>query len=342
MSLRKFLQLLVAFLPFGKQMAYRRLFGAKIADRVQIGFGALLIFDELELRAGARIAPFTYVHARKVLLGARATVGRFTQISVHSIAIGVSSTIGPQVSIKGDPNNPQSRFTTGAECWVFEYCYINVERPVTLGRNVGVGGGTYIFTHGYWLSLLHGYPVAYGDVTIGNDVWLPWGCFILPGVEIGDGAVVGARSVVNRSIPAFALAAGSPAKVIKDRANVEVTIEQRVDILLTTTIDFCDRRASSLGIEKSEDWIILRIGGVPQVAVARKLGVDHSHETVKGLLRVVHEPLKTIGDSQGPLYSTASFQCTPLNTLNNVQSAWLGHLRTIGTRHYPVDEVPIE
>ncbi|MEZ5561392.1 MAG: acyltransferase [Gammaproteobacteria bacterium] len=342
MSLRKFLQLFVAFLPFGKRYVYRILFGARIADRVSLGFGAVLFFDKLDLRSGVRIAPFTYVRARNVSLGARSSIGRFTHISVHTLTLGVSSTIGPQVSIKGDPDGPQSRFVAGAESWVFEYCYINVERPVTLGRNVGVGGGTYIFTHGYWLSLLHGYPVAYGDVTIGNDVWLPWGCFILPGVEIGDGAVVGARSVVNRSIPAFALAAGSPAKVIKDRANVEVTIDQRVDILLTTTADFCDRRALELDIQKGDSWIMLRIGGVPQVAVATKVGVDQSHETVKGLLRVVHEPLKSIGDLRGPLYSTASFQCTPLSTLNNVQSAWLGHLRTIGTRHYPVDEVPIE
>lgn len=55
-------------------------------------------------------------------------------------------------------------------------------------------------------------------------------------------------------------------------------------------------------------------------------------------------PLSTPGMRQqaSPLYSTASFQCTPLSTLNHGQSAWLSHLRTIKTRHYPVDEVPIE
>jgi acetyltransferase-like isoleucine patch superfamily enzyme len=342
MRARELLQLMVAFLPFGKRLAYRSLFGARIADGVRIGFGAVLLFDELELLRGVSIAPLTYVRARNVSIGVRSSVGRFTQISVHSIALGASVTISPQVSIKGDPDDPRSRFTVGAECWVFEYCYINVARPVTLGRNVGVGGGTYIFSHGYWLSLLHGYPVAYGDVTIGNDVWLPWGCFILPGVEIGEGAVIGARSVVNRNVPAFALVAGSPAKIIRDKVTVDVTVEQRVDILIAGTREFCAARRAALEVEGDDEWVVLRIAGAPQVAIAKKCGADHSRESVGRLLRVVHEPLKAIGVSHGPLYSTASFQCTPRQTFNDVQSAWLAHLRKIGTRHYPVDEVQVE
>ncbi|GEO99948.1 CatB-related O-acetyltransferase [Methylobacterium haplocladii] len=49
--------------------------------------------------------------------------------------------------------------------------------------------------------------------TIGNDVWIGHGAFILPGVTIGDGAVIGARSVVTRDVPPYAVVAGSPAVV---------------------------------------------------------------------------------------------------------------------------------
>jgi acetyltransferase-like isoleucine patch superfamily enzyme len=52
-------------------------------------------------------------------------------------------------------------------------------------------------------------------VRIGNDVWVGAGCSMLPGVTIGDGAVIGARAVVTHDIPAGAIAVGSPAKVIK-------------------------------------------------------------------------------------------------------------------------------
>ncbi|MBL7771385.1 MAG: CatB-related O-acetyltransferase [Chitinophagaceae bacterium] len=53
--------------------------------------------------------------------------------------------------------------------------------------------------------------------TIGNDVWIGCGTTILRGVHIGDGAVVGANSVVTKSVPPFAIVAGSPARIIRFR-----------------------------------------------------------------------------------------------------------------------------
>src|SRR5688572_27113675 len=126
MKLRNYIQLLVAFLPFGKRMVYRTLFSAKIADRVRIGFGAILFFDELDLRSDVRIAPFTYLNVKRMSLGIRSTIGRFAQVSVCSFELGPSCTIAHQVSIKGDPADPRSTFTAGAGCWVFQYCYIDV------------------------------------------------------------------------------------------------------------------------------------------------------------------------------------------------------------------------
>lgn len=53
--------------------------------------------------------------------------------------------------------------------------------------------------------------------TIGNDVWIGHGAFILPGVNIGDGAVVAAMSVVTKDVPPYAVVAGSPARIKKFR-----------------------------------------------------------------------------------------------------------------------------
>lgn len=54
-------------------------------------------------------------------------------------------------------------------------------------------------------------------VTIGNDVWIGHGAVIMPGVSIGTGAVIGANAVVTKDVPAYMIAAGVPAKVLRAR-----------------------------------------------------------------------------------------------------------------------------
>ena len=56
-----------------------------------------------------------------------------------------------------------------------------------------------------------------GDTVIGNDVWLGYESTILPGVRIGDGAVVAAKSVVSADVPPYAIVAGNPARLVRMR-----------------------------------------------------------------------------------------------------------------------------
>ena len=58
-------------------------------------------------------------------------------------------------------------------------------------------------------------PVKPQPVIIGNNVWIGFDCCILPGVHIGDGSIIGARSVVDQNIPACCMAAGNPARIIR-------------------------------------------------------------------------------------------------------------------------------
>jgi virginiamycin A acetyltransferase len=64
-----------------------------------------------------------------------------------------------------------------------------------------------------------------GDTVIGNDVWLGYDVLVMPGVTIGDGAVVAARSVVVNDIPPYSIVGGNPAKVIRQRFPDEVVNE---------------------------------------------------------------------------------------------------------------------
>ena len=56
-----------------------------------------------------------------------------------------------------------------------------------------------------------------GDIVVGNDVWIGRESVILPGAHIGDGAIIAARSVVAKDVPAYTVAGGNPVRVLKQR-----------------------------------------------------------------------------------------------------------------------------
>jgi virginiamycin A acetyltransferase len=67
-------------------------------------------------------------------------------------------------------------------------------------------------------------PPSRGDIRIGNDVWIGNGATILPGLRIGDGAVVAASAVVTRDVPPYGIVAGNPARLVRLRFD-EATVE---------------------------------------------------------------------------------------------------------------------
>ena len=88
---------------------------------------------------------------------------------------------------------------------------------VRIGNNVQIAPNVGLYTAGHPLhpdSRNSGYE--YGiDITIGDNVWIGGSVCVMPGVTIGDNAVIGAGAVVTKDIPANAIAAGNPAKVIR-------------------------------------------------------------------------------------------------------------------------------
>ena len=56
-----------------------------------------------------------------------------------------------------------------------------------------------------------------GDITLGSDVWVGYEALIMQGVTVGHGAIIGARSVVTRDVPPYAIVAGAPARLIRKR-----------------------------------------------------------------------------------------------------------------------------
>jgi len=65
-------------------------------------------------------------------------------------------------------------------------------------------------------------PITKMNVIIGNDVWIGKDAMILSGVNIGDGAVIGARSVVTKDVPPYGIVAGNPARLLRYRFKDEI------------------------------------------------------------------------------------------------------------------------
>ncbi len=61
-----------------------------------------------------------------------------------------------------------------------------------------------------------------GDTVIENDVWIGQNAVILPGVHVGNGAIIGANAVVSRDVPAYTVVAGNPARAIRKRFDDEL------------------------------------------------------------------------------------------------------------------------
>lgn len=76
---------------------------------------------------------------------------------------------------------------------------------------------------------IKGHPFAKGDVIIGNDVWIGRSASILSGVSVGDGAVIGAHSLVTKDVDPYTIVGGNPAKVIRKRFD-DKTIQELLAI----------------------------------------------------------------------------------------------------------------
>lgn len=111
-------------------------------------------------------------------------------------------------------------------------CYIGDFFSVLAGADIIIKKDTLIASHVAVVSENHGvnpeYGLKYGNqplsgkpVTIGKNCWIGEKVIIMPGVEIGDWCVIGAGSIVTKSIPAYSMAVGNPAQVIRQYSKVQ-------------------------------------------------------------------------------------------------------------------------
>jgi len=219
---------LLACLPSFLHVTIRRFLGASIQKGVKIKLGTIIRTKQLNIGSDTSLGPFCYLSGDIISIDKDSTIKPLTIVSAKEILIGKCVHIAPLAYIGGDHTN-RSFFKIGDHSRVFPFCWLDTGEGIRIGKHVGIGGHTLIFTHGVWSDFLDGGPISYAGVEIEDYVWLPWRVFIMPGTKIGAKSIIGANSLVSKSIPENVVAAGSPAKVLKE--NVISNLQQDEKIL---------------------------------------------------------------------------------------------------------------
>jgi hypothetical protein len=155
-----------------------------------------------------------------------ATERRADAVRIH-VHPGAELVIGPGTWLRTELGPvtmhvyPDARMDIGPEC-LLNGCQLSAKQALTIGRKSMVGPGSRLFD-----ADQHDFdgdtPERLAPIRVGDHVWIASDVTVLRGVEIGDHAIVGAHSLVTRSIPPHSLAYGAPARVagpVGDRSNV--------------------------------------------------------------------------------------------------------------------------
>jgi acetyltransferase-like isoleucine patch superfamily enzyme len=166
-------------------------------------------------RYGCHVHPEGRIEPNNHFIRDSIVVGRNTHIRGHLVTFGHGGHI-----------------TIGSYCYVGEYSKVWSAKELTIGDRVLIAHNTSIFdsnTHPVNAAKRHqqfvdiittGHPTDIDlneePVTIEDDVWIGCNCVVLKGVTIGRGAVVGAGSVVTKSVPPYVVVAGNPARIVRE------------------------------------------------------------------------------------------------------------------------------
>lgn len=149
-------------------------------------------------------------------------------VSINALSTN-GITIGDNVSIARDSilfctgviAHRGTGITIGDRTGIGARAFLAGQGGITIGNDVITGPNIQIFSENHNFDNLNqtikDQGVTKQAVVIGNDCWLGGGITILAGVTLGDGCVVAAGSVVNKSFPANSIIAGVPAKLVKSR-----------------------------------------------------------------------------------------------------------------------------
>lgn len=171
---------------------------------------------------------YKYLVAKQVLVGGRIfqfpllySIRRAVYKNILDFA-GDDFEIGSGVIFINNHNNKEAEIKIGNDVRIRDNVYIDYSGGIEIGNKVVISISSKIFTHDHNISSKNKYwqdqGAEFSKLKIGNDIWIGANAIILPSVtRIGNGAIIGAGSVVTKNVDDYTIVAGNPAKKIGER-----------------------------------------------------------------------------------------------------------------------------
>jgi len=174
----------------------------------------------------------TGIHPRLIVLNAavgflprhHAQATRARLMSVAGFRVGEGTRLAGPPKISGGPNL-FGNLSIGRDCEIDADCVFDLGEKITIGDRVTLSPGVMILTSTHELDIREhrAGPVQLSPVSVGDGAWLGPRCVILPGVNLGAGAIVNPGSVVNKDVAAHTRVGGIPAVQLEVLAPSDAT-----------------------------------------------------------------------------------------------------------------------
>ncbi|MEX2613377.1 MAG: biotin/lipoyl-containing protein, partial [Gaiellaceae bacterium] len=189
--------------------------GAQIGERVVLGEGSLVAAPQVVIEDGVEIGPRATIRCEElVAIGALTQFGPDLELLCRRAFVGAGVWGGRSIRFGGGGHrDPWAVLAVGDLAFVGDEAFVNVCRPVLIGREVFLTMRSLIVTHNIGHSLLEGFENRFAPVVLEDRSQVGLGVVVYAGCRIGTEAIVASGSYVTGDIPAGAFAIGVPAKV---------------------------------------------------------------------------------------------------------------------------------
>ena len=195
-------------------------YGAAVGRDVVIGNGSTIIAPRIVLGEGVEIGEHSSIQCRESFtMGALSSFRAGNTVRGGIVLLGQNVHAGSRIQIGGGGHaDPWSLLFVGDNTFLGDDLFINICRPVAIGKEVFLTQRAILVTHNIGQSVLDGYENCCEPIVLEDYCQVGMASTLYPGVRIGRSAIVASNSYVISSIPEGKLAIGVPARVVRDAA----------------------------------------------------------------------------------------------------------------------------